>query len=246
MGSNLWDTLSSKVRGGPMSLGLCVIGILSLLIGLILSYEDLMSSYVGIQSLESVFGVVAVSADWVRYVMALAPQIGQIVFISLWSLDTSRRWALVAGVAWFLLDFISDVQFRSGGAFLPGTGGIELGTTTLVSAGMTVIYFTVGAEMFIVAGAAIAVSLFPDAVRQAGILRASTKRAINESRQEWNRAGRDTGSGRNTGQSRSTPRRDVPTGQPLRQQPRPPSQGNAAPPIAFTALQEALDAIESE
>ncbi len=235
-GQNIWDTLSSKVRGGPMSFSMFGIAVVAFAIGFSLSLEDWMSSYEGLIYLEQAFGVRTVSWEWMRLVMAITPWVGQIVFLGLWSLDTSRKWALVAAIMWFVLDFISDVQFRSDAMLFPLDGsGMKLNRTVLVSALLTFIYFTIGAELFITASSAMVVTLFPDAIKEFAKLRASITVAFRDAEKILRDAGKPAGGGGgNSGgggqnnsrnqQQRNQPRnqqqqrqRDVPQGQPRRE-----------------------------
>lgn len=220
-GQNIWDTLSSKVRGGPMSLSMFGIALVAFAIGASLSLEDWMSSYEGLLYLEQAFGVRTVSWEWMRLVMAITPWVGQIVFLGLWSLDTSRKWALAAAILWFVLDFISDVQFRSDAMLFPLDGsGMELNRTVLVSALLTFIYFTIGAELFITASSAMVVTLFPDAIKEFAKLRASITVAFRDAERILKQAeqrGGNSGGGNNRHQQRNQPRRDVPQGQPRRE-----------------------------
>lgn len=186
MSRNLWQTIQSEVRGGPMVLSIFISGLAAFILSLVLSFEDFMSSLAGLYSLQEVFGIQAVSFPFVLYFMAAAPQIGQIVFLALWSLDTSRKWALVAGIFWFLLDFIADVQFRSADTLFPLGGGVNANTTVLISAIITFIYFTVGAELFMVAGSAIVLTLYADARRELGVLR-SDIRSVGKDNQQRDR-----------------------------------------------------------
>lgn len=222
-GQNIWDTLSSKVRGGPMSLSMFGIALVAFVIGASLSLEDWMSSYEGLLYLEQAFGVRTVSWEWMRLVMAITPWVGQIVFLGLWSLDTSRKWALAAAILWFVLDFISDVQFRSDAMLFPLDGsGMELNRTVLVSALLTFIYFTIGAELFITASSAMVVTLFPDAIKEFAKLRASITVAFRDAERILKQAGQrggNSGGGNNRHQQRNQPRRDVPQGQPRRETP---------------------------
>lgn len=223
-GQNIWDTLSSKVRGGPMSLSMFTIAVVAFVIGFSLSLEDWMSSYEGLLYLEQAFGVRTVSWEWMRLVMAITPWVGQIVFLGLWSLDTSRKWALAAAILWFVLDFISDVQFRSDAMLFPLDGsGMKLNRTVLVSALLTFIYFTIGAELFITASSAMVVTLFPDAIKEFAKLRASITVAFRDAerilKQAEQRGGNSGGGNNNRHQQRNQPRRDVPQGQPRRDVP---------------------------
>ena len=186
MGRNLWDTVSSEVQGSSMALWLFVVGFVAGVVGIVLSMEDFVSSYHGIRSLELAFGVTAVSHVWVYYVMAIAPWVGQVAFIGLWTLDTSRFWALMAGIVWFALDFVSDVQYRSGGSFVPLDGQpADVGPGMWVSMAMTFLYFTIGAELFVMASSALVVTLFPSAVRELAQMRARTTMALEDARKVW-------------------------------------------------------------
>lgn len=180
-GRNIWTTLQGEVHGGPLALYLFVLGVVAFIIGAVLSVEDAVSSYRGLQMLETTFGVNVVSYDVVLYVMAITPWVGQIVFFGLWSLDTSRKWALITAIVWFVLDFISDVQYRSAAQLFPLDGsGInpQSWDTILVSAGMTFLFFTVGAELFITAATAITVALFADAISEYARMRLAVREAF--------------------------------------------------------------------
>lgn len=185
-GRNLWETVTVGVRGGPMSLFLFLVGFVAGIVGIILSWEDFVSSYYGIISLQTAFGIQAVSEAWVLYVMAATPWIGQVTFFGLWSLDTKRWWALLVSLVWFALDFLSDVQFRSGETFIPLEGGqMQMTTAIYVSAAMTFLYFTIGAELFVTASSALVVTLFPDAVREVASMRGRMKRGLSDAARTW-------------------------------------------------------------
>lgn len=195
-GRNIWDTLAREVRGGPMAFTLCVIGLIAFIVGAVLSWEDFVSSYYGIVLLEEAFGIQAVSSSWVLYVMAITPWVGQIVFIGLWLLDTSRKWALVAGVVWFILDFVSDLQFRSAGTLIPLNGQPpDWGPAVWVGAAVTFLYFTVGAELFITASSAIILTLFPDAIKELARLRQSFSAAFRDADRIMRESSRPASSG---------------------------------------------------
>lgn len=202
-GSNqtIWEGLQSKVRGGPQALSIWIIGVLAVLCAFSFNWEDAVSSYQGILSLEQSFGVQAVGSDWVRYTMAVAPQVGQIVFLTWYSL-TGSKWALVGLTCSFVLDFVSDVQFRSNNTFIPlGGGSIKFDKSVWVSMAMTFVYFTVGAELLLVAGSAIVLTLFADAVREAYRLRYAVRDAIEDAKRGGRSLNRsNSGRGGNQGQ----------------------------------------------
>lgn len=200
MSRNLWDTIAQRTRGGAMVLTFFISGLAAFILSVVLSFEDTLSSLHGIRSIEQAFNLNIVTYEIVLWFMALAPQVGQMVFGALWTLDTEKRWPLVVLLFWFLFDFIADVQYRSAGQLFPLGGGINLGSDVMVAASMTFVYFTIGAELFMVAGSALVLTLYPDARKQWAILR----RRIEDAGREADRVGR--GGGQQGQQTGSRPR----------------------------------------
>ena len=228
-GRNLWTTLQQEVRGGPLALYLFIMAVFAFIIGCILSIEDFMSSYYGLQMLEQAFGIQASTWSWVLVVMAATPWVGQIIFFGLWTLDTSRRWAFVAATIWFSLDFISDVQMRSAGTFIPLDGsGIQYDSTVIVASLLTFLFFTVGAELFITAGTAMILALFGDAVREYVRIRTSVRRALQDADKQIRDSQKPGQSGSSGGGSNQNGNR---TGNP-RQQSRQQGSNRPLPPPA--------------
>ena len=200
-----------------MALYLFIMGVIAFFVGIVMTWEDFVSSLAGLRLLQTVFGVQPVSSDWVIYVMAITPWVGQVVFFGLWSLDTSRKWALAVSLGWFLLDFVSDVQHRSAGQFLPIGGGVNLTSSVGISAVMTFIYFTVGAELFTTAAFALTTTLFSPAARAAGRMWAGGRAAVREAKGEMSRA-----SGHGQSQQRLPQQRPPQQQSQQRQRPAPP------------------------
>lgn len=200
MGRNLWDTISQRTRGGAMVLTFFIAGLAAFIMSIVLGFEDTMSSLHGIRSIEQAFNLNIVSYDIVLWFMALAPQVGQMVFGALWTLDTEKEWPLVALLFWFLFDFVADVQYRSAGQLFPSSGGVGLTTDVMVAASMTFVYFTIGAELFMVAGSALMLTLYPDARKQWAVLR----RRIEDAGREADKVGRG-GSGQQNRQRNQPP-----------------------------------------
>lgn len=200
MGRNLWDTISQRTRGGAMVLTFFIAGLAAFILSIVLSFEDTLSSLHGIRSIEQAFNLNIVSHDIVLWFMALAPQVGQMVFGALWTLDTEKKWPLVVLLFWFLFDFVADVQYRSAGQLFPSSGGVGLTTDVMVAASMTFVYFTIGAELFMVAGSALVLTLYPDARKQWAVLR----RRIEDAGREADKVGRG-GSGQQNRQRNQPP-----------------------------------------
>lgn len=197
MGQNIWQSLNQKVQRGPMALFFFSIGLAALIVGVFCSYEDSVSSYHGLQSLQSAYGLRPASHPFIVYVMSVTPQIGQMVFFALWTLDTSRRWALGVAILWFALDFVSDIQYRSADTFIPMGGGanIQWDIETLMSAALTLLFFTVGAELFLTAGIAIVTTLFGDAVQALADMYVGIGKAIRAARETLKKANREARGG---------------------------------------------------
>jgi hypothetical protein len=167
MGRNLWQTLEQKVTNGPMALSVFIAGLAAFILSIVLSAHDFYSSLEGLISLQDAFRMQETAWPIALYFMAAAPQVGQVVFLALWSLDTERKWALGAALFWFIGDFASDVQYWSAATLFPMDGMVRGDPSTLlVSSLFTLAYFTIGAELFMIAGSAIILTLYPEAKRQ--------------------------------------------------------------------------------
>lgn len=165
MGRNLYQDVK-KWSSGPESLLMFILGVSTLSIGLALSWQDLMSSKIGLEMFKQAFGVSLTMYPWMIYVMSITPQIAQMVFVAIWGLDTSKWWWLVAAILWFLLDFLSDVQYQSGGTLFPNMRDVNVGAPAIAGSAVSIIWFTVGAELFIVVGSALTFTLLVPAIHE--------------------------------------------------------------------------------
>lgn len=160
--------LNDKVRNSPAVIMVALVALLVLLVGLIHFAEDTHSSYDGIIQIERYFGITPALFQIVYITASITPQLGQVIFGYIYLASPSReRWALYLASAFFLIDLISDVQAHSGNQLFPAPGvdrsWMGLAVTTL----MTLMYYTIGSELFISAGIAIFTEVFVDAVREA-------------------------------------------------------------------------------
>jgi len=194
------------MRGSPFVIWIVLLTMVMFLIGINFFLEDVESSRNGIAQLEAVFGVKPVNYSITYISLSIAPQVGQIVLFYLYLTDTRKnKWALAAAGVFFALDFISDLQDRSNGHFLPMTGGINMDMQTAVSAGFTLMAYTVSSEMFISVSIGIFLVLFADSITQYAVMVVQIKNAWKQARDKIDRAHNHDG---NQGQRQQQPRQE--------------------------------------
>lgn len=187
--SNLFDQFAGKLRGSPFVIWVVLLTVVMFLIGINFFVEDTVSSRNGIAQLEAVFGVKPVNFQITYISLSIAPQVAQVVLLYMFFTDNKKnRWALVIAALFFALDFVSDLQDRSNGHFLPLTGGINLDTQTAVSAGFTLMAYTIASEMFVSVSVGLFLVLFADSITQYAILVVQIKNAWKQARDKIDKA----------------------------------------------------------
>lgn len=183
--SNLFQSLSKNIRGSSFVVWITILAFLATFIGLVHFVEDTYSSFVGLNQLESAFGLKPANYAITYFTMSIAPQVGQIIFGYMWLMDRKKNWwAGLVAVGFFGVDFVADLQYRSNGLLFPVDGSTTMDHIEAVSlsAFLTFGYFTVGSELFITAGAGLILELFNDAVDQAANIYVSLRKAIIDAR----------------------------------------------------------------
>lgn len=161
------------------------------LIGVNFFVEDAISSRNGIAQLEAVFGVKPVNFPVTYISLSIAPQVAQVVLLYLYFTDNRKnRWALLVAILFFVLDFVSDLQDRSNGHFLPLTGGINLDMQTAVSGGFTLMAYTIASEIFISVSIGLFLVLLADSIKQYAILVVQIRNAWKQAKEQIDRAHR--------------------------------------------------------
>lgn len=159
------------------------------LIGVNFFIEDVESSRNGIAQLEAVFGVKPVNYSITYISLSIAPQVAQVVLIYLYLTDPKKNWwALAVAGLFFALDFVSDLQDRSGGHFIPASGGINFDKYTAVAAGFTLLAYTIGSELFISVSIGLFLVLLADSIKQYAILVVQIKNAWKQARDRIEKA----------------------------------------------------------
>lgn len=224
--SNIWDVIERNVNNKHMALFAYVMSLFGILASAILSVEDWKMSYYGFQWLEQAFGLNITTTVWVLWVLAFVPWLGQIIFFMVYSLDTSKKWPLGAAAGLFLFDLATDVQYRSQANLLQVAAGLDGTTPTVAVAnrwvtvgmatGVTMVFFSIMAEVLFTASVALLTTLYVPAIEQWGKIQAARIRANRAKQAAIKNAlsGGGGGGGNQQNQRRDNQRR------------------NAAPPVA--------------
>jgi len=159
--TNVFADVAQHIRQNKVVILFFLASLTMLLIGINHFYEDTLSSLYGIQELETIFGINPASHSITYWSMSLAPQVAQVVFIYMFLVNPRKnRWALVIAIAALLMDFVADAWYRSNGQFLSNPGAF------LAACSLTLVYFTVGSEMFVTVGLGLTLELLGPAVSQ--------------------------------------------------------------------------------
>jgi len=85
------------------------LGIVLLCFACVLMYEDYATSKAGYEMLPTA----KVNQDWIPFIVAALPQVGQIVLFFIFGRDTKKSWAGILAFAFFAVDISTDVWFKS-------------------------------------------------------------------------------------------------------------------------------------
>lgn len=156
-----------------------VSSLLMLIIGINHFIEDTYSSYMGVQMLEQELGLVPATWAFTYMTMSLAPQIAQIVFTYMFLSDTKKfRWAIWAAVAFLIVDFAADVWYR-GDARIFHDWKIFISTFLI-----TLVYFTLGSEIFMSAGFGLTLSMLKPFIEQSKEVMKDISEAVNSGKKQ--------------------------------------------------------------
>jgi len=152
--ANLFEAVADRIRNSYIVIWIFFLSVAMLLIGLNHFAEDTYSSYMGIQWLQESFGLIPASWDLTYWTMSVAPQVAQVIFGYMFIVDMkNNRWAFWAGLVAFLIDFGTDIWYRS------NQGLFTSPATFLVTCAITFAYFTIGSEGFVTVGLGLVIQL---------------------------------------------------------------------------------------
>jgi len=198
--ANMFDVAAKKLKGSPIILLFFVVALIMFGLGVVFFVEDTISSFNGVKQLEAVYGIKPVN-HWVTYIaISIAPQIAQLGLMYFFLTNPRKNgWMPIMAFLFLLVDFASDLQDRSNGQFVIFNGGIvELAwnPTIIASAFFTLMYFTIGSELFISVSVGLLLSLFPDAINQYTQTFTRTRAALKKANADIKKAHRAHGTPR--------------------------------------------------
>lgn len=170
--SNVFEQVRQKWQNSPYILYVFGLALFVFMAGVVLFFEDGKSSRDGFEALEIAFGVEFGNWPLTYWVIGFIPQVAQIFFMYLFLMDTKKNyWALAVVALFFTVDFVSDVQDRSGRQLFPLDGsGPHLFTPAIgIAAAYTLTFITIGSELFISAAVGVLLAIWPHALAQLGI-----------------------------------------------------------------------------
>lgn len=157
-------------------------------VGLAFLFEDAASTIGGIRMLQEAFNMKPVTWQAIIYLMGITPELVQIVFgyMTLSDPENKWKWSSIA-FAFFLLDIVSDVQYRSDGQFIDmKTGEIGTGPAVISALGFGIMYFTIASNLFVSVGLGMLLEIMPNAMKQFQKLRVELREARDNARDIWN------------------------------------------------------------
>ncbi len=214
--TNVFEQIRHKWHNHPYILYIFVIAFVLFIFSLILFWEDAKSSRDGFESLEQAFGV-EFGNYWITYwVIAFIPQFAQVFFFYLLMTDVQKNWwwAVPVIALFFIIDFTSDVQDRSGQQLMPLDGSSpQLFTMPILIASLfTLTFITIGSEVFFSATIGVMLVIWPHALAQFGIQKSTYKQAIGTRQKQRQPQGQPQGQnyGQNQPSQGTRPDRRVP------------------------------------
>jgi len=151
------------IRKSGMVLVVWIVAIGITAIGAIYFVDDYMTSVRGYQMVPTRHHF-----PWVVWVGAAMPQFGQIFFGYLALDEKSRWWSWIVVVVLMLVDSVTDMIFKQ----IPGMPYTFLGSLLDV-----IVFYTIGSELFLLLGFALALELTPDAMQACRELKARMRPA---------------------------------------------------------------------
>jgi hypothetical protein len=150
--SNLFAAIGAKLRSQRSVVFLWLLFLTMAVIGVLLMYEDYGTNLAGYQMLPTRH-----LNDWIVYVVALIPQVGQLGFGYGYMHDTHQRWMGILALVLHLVDVTTSTLYKTPD-FTPGM----LALTILESE----IIYAIGAHLMSIVGIGMVLELAPDAWSQ--------------------------------------------------------------------------------
>jgi hypothetical protein len=150
--------ISPEVKKTNLIIPIFLLSCLLAFIGANHFWEDTLSTFHGIQALESTYDFNLTSHPMTYWTLSLFLQVNQIVFGIIYASDRKKRFALGIAVFSFVVDFYADAWYRTNGHFWNSwPQGIVGSLLTLTS-------FTFGSEIALTFGWSLIIETFPPAL----------------------------------------------------------------------------------
>lgn len=171
--SNFFGKSAAMVRKSGMVIVIWLVSLAVAVIGGIYFIEDYQTSVLGYS-----MWPVKHYYDWIIWIGALTPQVGQVFFAYMGADDSKRWWAWLAVVLLFLVDTGADVIFKH----IP-----EVKWSMAAAIAETVIMYTLCSEIFLALGSGMMLELMPDVIQ--AIRTIKQRVASSRSGQKWGMLG---------------------------------------------------------
>ena len=163
--SNLFKRTSETIKKSPMVIPLFLVFVVMFIVAIGVNIEDYSTSRLGYMEIPT-----RKANDWVIWLVALIPQVGQIGFSYLFAADTNKRWAAITAFSLHFVDVATDMVYKA----FPYT------PISVISAFIeSEVIYTLGSEIMLVTSFGMVVALFPDFICELGNLMTKIFQALS-------------------------------------------------------------------
>jgi hypothetical protein len=164
--ANLFKGASDKVRSSPFVIPMFIVFVVMFAISIGVNIEDYTTSRLGYIEIPT-----RKANDWVIWLVAAIPQIGQIGFAYIFASDTNKRWSALIAASLHFVDVVTDVAYKA----VPYSA-----VTVIASVIESELIYTLGSEIMLVASFGMIIALAPDFMRQFGNLMTRLFESLSE------------------------------------------------------------------
>lgn len=163
--NNIFQKLSKSLEGSPIAAWVWALCVVILLVGINYFAEDMTSSRWGMTEVEEYFDIVAASWAATYWFGSIALQAITVVLFYIYLSDRNDHWwAFFVSIGVQLIDIIFDMWYRSNGHFF------ESWNKGIVTFLYTFLVTVVLSEGFLTFGFGASIALFPEGLKQFGVL----------------------------------------------------------------------------
>lgn len=157
--TDIFESTARKYRGSPVQVFLFIAAFVMFVIGANHFVEDTVSSKIGLETLQTAYGLKVQIFQWTYWTMSIAPQVASIVFFYMFLSDTTRKGYFYLASISQLADFFADTWYRSDGKLF------ENGEVFIISSVLTFVFFSIGSEFFLSVGSGLILKMAAPALQ---------------------------------------------------------------------------------